>query len=68
LVASALLTIIGGLIVSFSASWQITLTMVTFIPIGLVAVVLINYFLGENDCSEAGSSCAKVCRRLIFIH
>ena len=56
-----MVTIIGGLIVAFAASWKLTLTMMAFIPIVIIATTLINYFLGANECGKAADCYAKVC-------
>lgn len=61
LFVSSMVTIIGGLIVAFAASWKLTLTMMAFIPIVIIATTLINYFLGENECGKAADCYAKVC-------
>ncbi|CAB3994659.1 multidrug resistance 1 [Paramuricea clavata] len=61
LFVSSMVTIIGGLIVAFAASWKLTLTMMAFIPIVIIAITLINYFLGANDCGKAADCYAKVC-------
>jgi ABC-type multidrug transport system fused ATPase/permease subunit len=61
LVTSALVTVIGGLIVAFRASWKLTLTMMAFIPLVLTAAAIINYFLGGNDSDKAAACYAKVC-------
>lgn len=58
---SAVVTICGGLVVSFSASWKITLAMIAFIPIVIITVALLNCFLGGNDFNEAAFRYAEVC-------
>ncbi|XP_028411655.1 multidrug resistance protein 1-like isoform X2 [Dendronephthya gigantea] len=60
LVVSALVTTVGGLIVAFNASWQLTLTMVAFFPIILIVVPLIIYCLRGNDCDKAVACYAEV--------
>ena len=57
---SALVTTVGGLVVAFSASWRLTLTMLAFIPIVLIVLPLIIYCLGGNDCDKATTCYAEV--------
>lgn len=72
LLAAAVVTIIGGLIVGFDASWQLTLVMIAFIPLLIGAGMVFNTFLGggggggdkDGSASEAGQVSYIVVKKL----
>ena len=59
LLAAAVVTTIGGLVVAFSATWQITLVMIAFLPLLLIAGMSFNTFMGGGE-QKAGVSAGQV--------
>ena len=59
LLAAAVVTTVGGLIVAFSATWQITLVMIAFLPLLLIAGMSFNTFMG-GGVQKAGVSAGQV--------
>ena len=67
LFVAAVVTTVGGLIVAFSASWQITLVMIAFLPLLIIAGMSLNAFLG-GGVQKVGVSAGQVsyCKGLLL--
>ena len=67
LFVAAVVTTVGGLIVAFSASWQITLVMIAFLPLLIIAGMGLNAFLG-GGVQKVGVSAGQVsyCKGLLL--
>lgn len=59
LLTAAVVTTIGGLIVAFNAAWQITLVMIAFLPLLVIAGMSLNAFLG-GGVQKVGVSAGQV--------
>ena len=53
--------IISGFIVAFIASWNLTLTMMAFLPVVLIACRFIHGFFRNDEWKEAFVSYTEVC-------
>lgn len=67
MLVSAVVTTVGGLVIAFCASWRLTLAMMAFIPIVLIATALINCFLGGNHSDKATTRYAEVCTCYVHV-
>ena len=62
LVIAGIVTIVSGLVVAFDASWRLTLVMIAFTPLLLVAGMAVNTFFGGGSAGEGGAAagCGQV--------
>jgi ABC-type multidrug transport system fused ATPase/permease subunit len=65
LLFAGVVTIIGGLIVSITASWRLALLMMAFIPLLVGCGMFMNAFFGATKDSAANSG-GKVGLKIIF--
>lgn len=57
------MTIVGGFIVSFSASWKVSLVMLAFIPLLVLSGLAFNIFLGGGALELSQTGAGHVSRK-----
>ena len=67
-ISSTLVSVIGGLLVSFLYSWKLSLVMTSFAPLLLLSGVFYNAALGSSTRRNLEEDAAKVYLSLTRIH